>query len=304
MSAETLVREDLFDAAFLDRLRSLAIRLRKRRALMRRGAQSTPSTGFTREFKDYRHYTPREDYRAIDWRLYARLDKLFVRLYEETQELNLHILVDTSGSMSEPHTEKRRQALRFAVALAYLGLAGQQRVSLYSLSDTVRQELPPLRGQGNIEKIIQAATRLKYGGFTDLERGFTEFRPTRQRYGVIFVISDFFGRDVNTASEAVKLAATWPGEAHFVQILHPEERSPSLEGEVELSEVETGERRRFWLTRRDVQRYVDTFDAFCETLARECAGHRIDFMQCGAEEPFEERFLDLLNRGSALAGGV
>lgn len=304
MPAENLARDELFDAVFLDRLRSLAVRLRKRRALTRRGAQSTPATGFTREFKDYRHYTPREDYRAIDWRLYARLDKLFVRLYEETQELNLHILVDVSGSMAEPHSSKRRQALRFAVALAYLGLVGQQRVSLYSLSDTIRQELPPLRGQGNMEKILQAATRLNYGGLTDLERSFTEFRPTRQRYGVIFVISDFFGRDVSTASEAVKRAAAWPGESHFVQILHPEERQPGLDGEVELADVETGERRRFWLTRRDVQRYVETFDAFCDNLARDCASHRIDFMQCGAEEPFEDRFLELLNRGSALAGGV
>jgi uncharacterized protein (DUF58 family) len=298
----SLARDDLFDAAFLDRLRSLAVRLRKRRALTRRGSQSTPATGFTREFKDYRQYTPREDYRAIDWRLYARLDKLFVRLYEETQELNLHILVDTSGSMQEPYGDKRKQALRFAVALAYLGLAGHQRVSLYSLGDTTHQELPPLRGQGNIEKVIQTAMQLKFGGLTDLERSFAEFHPTRQRYGVIFVISDFFGRDVTTATESVKRAASWPGEVHFLQILHPEERIPSLEGEVELAEVETGERRRFWLTRRDVQRYTDTFDAFCDELSRECASHRIDFMQCGADEPFEQRFLDLLNRGSALAG--
>lgn len=303
MSAAPITREELFDATFLDRLRSLAVRLRKRRALMRRGSQSTPATGFTREFKDYRHYTPREDYRAIDWRLYARLDKLFVRLYEETQELNLHILVDTSGSMAEPYGDKRRQALRFAVALAYLGLAGQQRVSLYSLGATTHQELPPLRGQGNIEKVIQAATRLPFGGVTDLERAFADFHPTRQRYGVIFVLSDFFGKDVGTAAAAVKRAATWPGECHFVQILHPEERQPPLEGEVELAEVETGERRRFWLTRREVQKYVETFDAFCDELARECAGHRIDFTQCGADEPFEDRFLDLLNRGSALAAG-
>ena len=125
MSEAAIAREDLFDAAFLDRLRSLAVRLRKRRMLTRRGAQSTPATGFTREFKDYRHYTPREDYRAIDWRLYARLDKLFVRLYEETQELNLHVIVDTSASMARPFADKRRQALRFAVALARpLSLAG------------------------------------------------------------------------------------------------------------------------------------------------------------------------------------
>ncbi len=303
MPAPTLDREDLFDAAFLDRLRLLALRLRKRRALLRRGSQSTPATGFTREFKDYRHYTSREDYRAIDWRLYARLDKLFVRLYEETQELNLHILIDTSSSMAQPFSEKRRQALRFAVALAYLGLSGQQRVSLYSMSDTVRQELPPLRGQGSIDKVITAVSRLNYNGVTDIERCFADFHPTRQRYGVIFVISDFFGPEISSASAGVAQAAVWPGETHFLQIMHPAEREPEIDGEVELDEVETGERRRFWLTRRDVSRYTEAFDAFAEDLERTCAARRIDFVQCRTDEPFEERFLDLLTRGAALSSG-
>lgn len=294
--------EELFDAAFLDRLRVLALRLRKRRQLMRRGAQSSPATGFTREFKDYRHYTPREDYRAIDWRLYARLEKLFVRLYEETQELNLHILIDDSASMAKPYPEKRRQALRFAVALAYLALSAQQRVSLYSMSDSVRQDLPPMRGQGNIEKVIQAVMKMKFEGVTDMHRCFEEFRPSRQRFGIIFIISDFFGHEIGSAGEAVARVAAWPGENHLLQIVHPEEREPSLEGEFELTEVESGERRRFWLTKRDAQRYTETFDAFCDHLARECATRRIDFMQVGSEEPFEERFLDLLARGSALAG--
>jgi len=301
---DTLDREDLFDASFLDRLRVLALRLRKRRQLMRRGSQSTPATGFTREFKDYRHYTPREDYRAIDWRLYARLDKLFVRLYEETQELNLHILLDTSTSMAQPFPEKRRQALRFAVALAYLALSAQQRVSVYSMGESVHQELPPLRGQGNIEKVIQAVSRLKFDGITNMKRSFEEFRPSKQRYGIIFVISDFFGHEIGSANEAVARVSAWPGENHFLQIVHPEERQPEIEGELELTEVETGERRRFWLTKRDVQRYVETFDTFSENLARECASHRIDFMQVTSNEVFEERFLDVLVRGSALPGGV
>ena len=301
---ETLEREDLFDASFLDRLRVLALRLRKRRQLMRRGSQSSPATGFTREFKDYRHYTPREDYRAIDWRLYARLDKLFVRLYEETQELNLHILLDTSTSMAQPFPEKRRQALRFAVALAYLALSAQQRVSVYSMSDTVHQELPPLRGQGNIEKVIQAVSKLKFDGLTNMKRCFEEYRPSKQRYGIIFVISDFFGHEIGSATEAVARVSAWPGENHFLQIIHPKERQPELEGELELAEVETGERRRFWLTKKDVQRYVETFDAFSENLARECASHRVDFLQISSNEAFEERFLDLLVRGSALAGGA
>src|SRR6188474_3152675 len=104
-----MTREEIFDSQFLDRLRTLALRLRKRKVLMRRGQQSTPATGFTREFKDYRRYTARDDYRAVDWRLYARLEKLFVRLYEETQELHVHVMVDTSGSMALPFVQKRNQ---------------------------------------------------------------------------------------------------------------------------------------------------------------------------------------------------
>ena len=96
---------ELFDAKFLGRLRTLFFKLRKRRQLQKRGAQQTPAAGFTREFKDHRHYTPGDDYRAIDWRLYARLDRPFIRIFEEVQEYHVHILLDRSRSMIEPHPE-------------------------------------------------------------------------------------------------------------------------------------------------------------------------------------------------------
>lgn len=299
---EPLNREELFDIKFLERMRALTLTLRKRRTLMRRGMQSTPATGFTREFKDYRHYTASDDFRAIDWLLYARLEKLFVRLYEEVQELHVHIVVDTSASMAYPYPEKLRQALRFAVALSYLGLAAHHRVSLYSMSETVRQELPPLHGQGNIEKIIQAVTRWECSGFTDLDKCFADFRPSRQRYGIIFVLSDFFGREPSAAAEAVRRAASWPGEAHFVQVNHPLEERPELNGELELADVETGEKRRFWLSKREIKMYMELFQSFVENLSRACASHQINFFRCMSDEPFEERFLDLLTRAHALSG--
>ena len=77
--------------------------------------QSSPSTGYTREFKDFRHYTRDDDYRAIDWRLYARLDKLFIRLYEEIQEYHIHVMIDTSASMNQPFKEKQTAALNSAL---------------------------------------------------------------------------------------------------------------------------------------------------------------------------------------------
>lgn len=295
------LQEELFDADFLDRLRALFLRLRKRKQLRRRGLQTTPATGFTREFKDFRHYTPKDDYRSIDWRLYARLDRLFVRLYEEIQEFHVHIVVDTSGSMIEPFPEKRLTSLKLAVALGYMGLVGHHRVSMYSLGERIADPLPPMKGQGSLQRVLDFARELKFGGLTDLNRSFQGFQPGRRRYGIIFVISDLFGRDVNEAREAIRHASAWPGEVHFIQLFHPWEEKPDVEGEIELLDVETQEHRRLWFTPRDRERYEHTFQAFLNDIEKSCQSRQIDYQRWRTDFPFDELFLDLLSRGSALA---
>lgn len=293
--------EELFDPKFLDRLRAMFLRLRKRKRLKKKGLQSTPATGYTREFKDYRAYTPDDDYRSIDWRLYARLEKLFVRLYEEVQEFHVHIVVDASASMAKPFNEKRLSALRLAVALGYLGLISHHRVSLYSMRDRVVDSLPPLKGQGNIQRIIDYLSKLEFGGATQLRQCFREFRPTRQRYGIIFVLSDLYGQDMQSAKEAIRHAVGWPGEIHMIHIFHPWERTPDLEGEIQLIDVETSETRKLWFTKRELKRYVETFEAYLKDVERECVSRQIDYMQWSSDGSFEDLFLNLLSRGSALA---
>jgi uncharacterized protein (DUF58 family) len=294
--------EELFDPEFLDKLRALFLRLRKRRMLKKKGLQSTPATGFTREFKDFRHYTPNDDYRAIDWRLYARLEKLFIRLYEEVQEFHIHVLIDTSESMRVPFEEKRKTALKLGVALSYLGLVSQHRVTLYTMSDKVVHELPPLKGQGNIKRIIDHLSGLEFGGVTDLEKCFDEFRPSRQRFGIIFVVSDLFGTEVGSAAGALSRASAWPGESHVIHVFDPWERSPDLEGEIELIDVETKEIRKMWFTKREMKRYAETFGKFIDDVERECKSRQVDYVPWTTDQPFEEMFMELLGRGSALAG--
>jgi len=303
VSAPRSTDEDLFDPAFLDRLRALVLRLRKRRLLRKKGLQSTPATGFTREFKDFRHYTPHDDYRAIDWRLFARLERLFIRLYEEVQEFHVHVIVDTSESMIAPHPEKRRAAMKLSVALAALGLLGQHRVSLYTMKDRVVSELPPLKGQVSLRRVIDRVRGLEFGGASDLDRCFREFRPSRQRQGVIFVLSDLFGRDFEETPRALERTAAWPGETHVVHIHHPLEKSPALTGEVELVDVETGETRRLWLSRREVDRHEAAFARWSEGVERACLARRVDFVPWSTAVDFDEAFLAMLARGSALAGG-
>ncbi|HRQ89504.1 MAG TPA: DUF58 domain-containing protein [Bacteroidia bacterium] len=294
--------DDLFDAEFLDRLRALFLRLRKRKQLRRKGLQATPATGFTREFKDFRHYTPKDDYRSIDWRLYARLDRLFIRLYEEIQEFHVHVVVDTSGSMQEPFPEKRLTSLKLAVALAYMGLVSHHRVSLHAMGGDMGAPSAPLKGQGSFQRVLDFARDLEFGGLTNLERSFEAFQPGRQRYGIIFVISDLYGRDVDEAREAIRHASAWPGEVHFIQVFHPWEERPDVEGEIELFDVETQEHRRLWFTPGDRERYELRFQQFLGDIEATCQSRQIDYQRWRTDYPFDELFLDLLSRGSALAG--
>jgi uncharacterized protein (DUF58 family) len=294
--------DELFDAKFLGRLRSLFFKLRKRRQLQRRGQQSTPAAGFTREFKDHRNYTPGDDYRTIDWRLFARLEKPFIRVFESVQEFHVHIIVDCSGSMVDPFPEKRVMALRVSVALAYLALLGQHRVSILSLSDELRRETPPMKGQGHVHTVLKTMADLQFGGTTNLVGGLQQFRPSRDRRGMVFLISDLFGHSPEMSTEALMQATSWPAESHVVHVLHPREKEPDLQGEIRLLDVETAEVRRIWMTKRELARYVQAFHQFMEELHRFCMKRQIDYFPWTTDQAFEDAFLDLLSRGSALGG--
>ena len=299
--------EGLFDPQFLAQLRLLFFKLRKRQRLQRTGPQATSAAGTSREFKDHRPYFPGNDYRAIDWRLFARLERLFVRVFEEVQEFHVHVLLDTSRSMAEPHREKRVVALRLASALTYLSLLNQHRVSILSLSDEVSRLLPPLKGPGHIHGVLERLGALEFALPTDLEGCLARFRPGSDRRGVVFLISDLFGTAPEAAETALQRARSWPAETHVIHVVHPREANPALAarelvGEVLLEEVETREQRRFWLTRADLERCAAAFDRFQEGIERLCARQEMNYLAWATDQPFEARFLALLERGTALAG--
>ena len=188
--------DDFVDHAFLDSLRTLVLRLRNRRKLQRKGGQQTTAAGHTREFKDHRSYVSGDDYRNIDWRLCcARLERLFIRIFEEVQEFHVHIVVDCSRSMASPYPDKRIAGLRLAVALAYVALAGQHRVSILALGKRCERLVPPVKGQGAVHRVIKALGSTSFDQTTDLNAALSGFRPSRDRRGMAFVVSDLFGRD-------------------------------------------------------------------------------------------------------------
>lgn len=293
---------DIFDPDFLNRLRKIFFKLKKRRKLQKKGTHATPAAGFTREFKDRRQYTPGDDFRSIDWKLYARLERVFIRIFEEVQEFHIHILLDRSASMAEPFPEKRITCLRLAVALTYLGLVNDHRVSLFSIADDVRRELQPLKGQGHIHAVLKRMESLAFGGATDLAGNMKQFRPSRTRRGIIFLLSDLYGSEIGTAPEAITRSAAWPAETHVIHIVHPGEQKPDLSGEVKLECVETGEVRKMRLTKREQAQYIQSFNGYLDTLRNTCVQRKVDYVSWFTDQSFEEMFMDLLSRGSALAG--
>ena len=294
---------ELLDPAFLDRLRALVVKLRRRRRQRKQGAQQTPVSGHTREFKDRRHYAHGDDYRSIDWRLYARLDRMMVRVFEEVQEFHVHILLDRSASMQAPHAEKRRDALRLAVALGYLTLAGGHRLSLHTLGGgDCRRELPPLKGQGHVHSLIRHAVRIPFGGPGDLGAALGRFRAGGDRRGMVFILSDLLGGDPDATQDALRCVRSWPAESHIVHLLHPLELDPGHDGEVRLADVETGELRRLWLTAADLARYRARIAGWREALRAACAGWQVDWCAWDTQQPFEDQFVGFLARADALAG--
>jgi len=294
--------EPIFDPQFLSRLRSLFLQLRSRRQLQRQGAQQSLALGHSRQFKDHRPYLPGDDYRQIDWQLYARLDRLYIRQFEAIQEFHLHVILDTSRSMARPHPAKRLAGLRLAAAVAYLGLIQQHQVSLLTLTDRVQRRLPPLKGQGHVHQLLRHLEGLEFGGVSDLPGALGNFRPTRQRRSLVVVVSDLFGASEASAATALGHVAHWPAESHLVQVLHPRERWPEPAGEIELVESETGHRRRLEFDRRDAARYRRRVEAYLETLRHRAAARAIGHHTWDTGRPFETQLLDMLARSRALGG--
>jgi hypothetical protein len=143
---------------------------------------------------------------------------------------------------------------------------------------------------------------LKFAGETDLVAALRQFRPTRDRRGIVFVLSDLLGRAPELAEEALRHATSWPAETHVIHILDPREMRPELEGELALVDVETRETRRLSLTRRELDLYAESFRRFLEGLEAACGRRQIDYLRWSTDRAFEEGFLALLMRGSALAG--
>ncbi len=287
-----------FDESFLKKLEYLYVVAKKVFVGRLRADRRSKRTGSGVEFADHRNYVAGDDLRYLDWAVYGRLDKLLLRLFEEEEDLHIYLLVDASASMGGDG--KLRYAVELAAALAYVGLSKLDRVSIIPFGgDGDSGRLPPARGKGNIWKVLEFLSDLQPAGPTDLSIALKAFVHQTTRRGLAVVISDFY--DPAGYQEGLNLLRYHRFEPTVVQIYSQKEAHPSLRGDLELYDVETGEVREVTVSERVLAAYAREHAAFTDGLASFCAGRGIGYFRADTTIPFEDTVLRIFRAGGFLS---
>ncbi len=231
-------RPQLFDEAFLRRLEQLELASRRRTAGRMKGERRSTKRGQSVEFADYRNYTHGDDLRQLDWNVYARLEKLFIKLFVEEEDVTVHVLVDASASMNFGEPNKLDFARRAAAALAYLGLAHLDRVSVAFLGDGHASSLRPLRGKGRVFEVFRFLSEPRAERLTGLATAAREYAGRLRGSGPLLLISDLM--DPGYLDALRDLAGT-RCQLSVLHVLAPEELDPEVPPDARLVDSETGQ---------------------------------------------------------------
>lgn len=292
--------EELFDEEFQRRLEVLAIVSRKLVTGRTRAERRSRKTGSGIEFADHRQYEPGDDFRYLDWNLYARTGRLLLRLYEEEEDLSVYILLDVSRSMSFGAPQSKLDyAKKLAAALGYIALANLDRVSFVTFSDEVGERLPPTRGKNNIFKAFRFLRPLEAEGRTATATALKTFVAQNKRRGVAILISDLY--DPDGFEGGINTLRYHRFEPYVIQVYAPEEVHPPLHGDVRLVDNETGEIREVTITPRVLERYAKAHRAYRKRVEDFCTQKHVPYHAVCTDVPFNQAILDILRRGGLVA---
>lgn len=291
------------------------------------GERRSKKRGQSVEFDDFRQYVRGDDPRFIDWNVYARMDRLVLKLFLEEEDMALHIAIDASGSMRAGQGErcKLHYAARLAMALGYVGLVKQNRVGMTVFGRTSQAgglaRLPDTRGRHQVRRMSQfvidhvfpessmdtgsAMAEAPNAGFND---ALTAIARQRIGKGVMVVVSDFLvpeGYERGLKS----LAAAGGYDTYCLQLLTPEELDPTLQlgngpgsllGDLRLTDIETGTATEVTITKELIKRYRERVKSYCEGLSSFCASRAMNYMLVTTDQSVDTLILDTFRRRGLL----
>ncbi|MGF1506129.1 MAG: DUF58 domain-containing protein [Anaerolineae bacterium] len=299
----------LFDDTTLRKLEQLTLIANRVRAGVMKGDRRSTKRGESIEFADYRDYTRGADIRRIDWNVYARLERPFIKLFEEEEDLTVHVLLDASASMDWPNADagaapddehhKFRYAQRLAAALAHIALTSGDRVVIGLLGGgRLVDRWGPRRGRAHTLPMLAWIESLEPGGTTDLNAALRDYAMRGGRPGLSLVISDMFSpsgyHDGLTALQGRGY------EMAFVHVLAPDEVEPELAGDFRLIDTETGAGQDVTIDGAMRDLYVRRLREWRDTIGTHLLSRDAHYVTVETGTPWENVILYALRRAGGL----
>jgi uncharacterized protein (DUF58 family) len=282
----------LLTPEFMARLGALALVSRKILSGKLRGERRSKKRGESLEFADHRQYAQGDDLRRIDWNLYGRLERLFLKLFLAEEDLSVYLLIDGSKSMRYGSVNKFDYARKVAAAISYIGITNLDRVSLSVCAGGREHVLSNIRGKKQVFRLFDFLSKIEPDGDTDLLSAARRFVIRNRRPGIVLLVSDFL--DPAGFEAPLKTLAANRMDVFAVHVLAREEIEPVLTGDFQLVDSETGEKLDVTASRRLVENYKKTVRGFCSSLQTFCAARGISYLFASTDLPFEVLALNYL----------
>ncbi len=287
---------ELVDPTFFSRLESIELRARSIVAGTMHGLHRSPFLGMSVEFASHREYSPGDDLRHLNWKLYARHDRLYIKEYDADTNLNLYLMVDASASMACANAgrSKLHYAGALAAALAHLAIRQRDAVGLTLFAGTVLAHLPPRARADQLDQILATIAGAEPSRAEGTEKALHQAADLARRRGLVVVISDFFG-DLDAVVGGLDHLRHLNHEVILFQVLDPVERDLELEGNVRFRDLESGETLT---TQADGIRdaYRKAVDEWRDRLESECRKRAIDRIELLTTDPVDAAILGYLAR--------
>ncbi|MCX7017165.1 MAG: DUF58 domain-containing protein [Candidatus Sumerlaeota bacterium] len=290
--SDTRASNELMDPDFLRRLERLQLHTRRIFRGGLRGERRSHRKGVSIEFADYRDYARGDDLRHIDWNIYARLERLFLKLFLEEQDLFFYILLDVSQSMDWGAINKLQYGKKVAAALAYIGLTNMDRVGVIGFSAAATQVFNPSSGRHNVWRMLEFLNNLAPNGQTSLRQFCHSFALKYRRRGIVVLISDLL--DPAGYDEALKYLLHGGNDVYLLHVLADEEIEPDIRGHLDLIDCETEDRTEVTASPQLLSTYKRTVNAYCTQVKRYAARYAMNYLFTPTSTDFERLILSVL----------
>jgi uncharacterized protein (DUF58 family) len=251
-----------------------------------KGERRSPRKGQSVEFADFRDYAPGDDLRFVDWNTYARLDRLFLKLFLEEEDLHFYGLIDASQSMEFGVPSKLAYAKQLVAALGFVGLVRGDRVKIETVGQPATQGSPAFRGRRSLWRMLEQIDQIEPVATTDLTAGVKNFCLRNSGKGIVVLVSDLM--DKSGYEPALRYLVSRNMDVYVIHVLSAEELDPAVQGDLRLVDCEDGDQAEITVSAALLDRYRKTLAAFVASAREFCLCRGMFYLLAKNEVPVEE----------------